>query len=163
FFRSPELALATLVRIAEAERAALPQERDPFYIRTDLSLDSYRSIRGFQREQLESQTYVRAVTAFRLGLLRVTGSRVSRGAGALGERAPQPRAGPARRGWRGGRRAARGDAARDRVAPGAASRADAAHDAARDPTPRLRPLERRQPRGRARDGSVAAGRRGAGA
>ncbi len=84
FFRSPELALATLVRIAEVECAALPQERDPFYIRTDLSLDYYRGIRGFQREQLESQTYVRALTAFGLGLLKTTGSRVSRRAGAQG-------------------------------------------------------------------------------
>lgn len=84
FFRSPELALATLVRIAEAQCMPLPQERDPFYIRTDLSLDFYRNIRGFQREQLESQTYVRAVTAFGLGLLKVTGSRVSRRAGAQG-------------------------------------------------------------------------------
>jgi phosphoenolpyruvate carboxylase len=84
FFRSPELALATLVRIAEVECAPLPQERDPFYIRTDLSLDYYRGIRGFQREQLESQTYVRAVTAFGLGLFKSTGSRVSRRAGAQG-------------------------------------------------------------------------------
>lgn len=84
FFRSPELALATLVRIAEFECAPLPQERDPFYIRTDLSLDFYRSIRGFQRDQLESQTYVRAVTAFGLGLFKTTGSRVARRAGAQG-------------------------------------------------------------------------------
>jgi len=84
FFRSPELALATLVRIAETTCAALPRERDPFYIRTDLSLDYYRNIRGFQREQLESQTYTRAVTAFGLGLLKATGSRVSRRAGAQG-------------------------------------------------------------------------------
>ena len=84
FFRSPELALATLVRIAESQCAALPQERDPFYIRTDLSLDFYRNIRGFQREQLESQTYARAVTAFGLGMLKTTGSRVARRAGAQG-------------------------------------------------------------------------------
>ena len=84
FFRSPELALATLVRIAEVECAALPQERDPFYIRTDLSLDYYRGIRGFQRELLESQTYVRALTAFGLGLFKSTGSRVARRAGAQG-------------------------------------------------------------------------------
>ena len=84
FFRSPELALATLVRIAEVECAPLPMERDPFYIRTDLSLDFYRNIRGFQREQLESQTYVRAVTAFGLGLFKTTGSRVARRAGAQG-------------------------------------------------------------------------------
>ena len=80
FFRNAELALATLTRIAEAEAelGAEPAERDPFYDRTDLSLDFYRAIRRVQREQLESATYARAVTAFGLGLLKVTGSRVSR-------------------------------------------------------------------------------------
>jgi phosphoenolpyruvate carboxylase len=43
-----------------------------------LSLDFYRAIRSHQREHLESQTYSRAVTAFGLGLLNSTGSRVSR-------------------------------------------------------------------------------------
>jgi len=84
FFRAPGLALATLVRIAEQEAAAPPAGSDPFYARTDLSLDFYRNIRGFQRRQLESVTYARAVTAFGLGLLKVTGSRVSRRAGAAG-------------------------------------------------------------------------------
>jgi phosphoenolpyruvate carboxylase len=80
FFRNAELALATLTRIAEAEAelAAEPSAPDPFYDRTDLSLDFYRAIRRVQREQLESATYARAVTAFGLGLLKVTGSRVSR-------------------------------------------------------------------------------------
>lgn len=79
FFRNDELALATLVRIAEAE-AQIPAngEKDPFYDRTDLSLDFYRSIRRVQREHLESATYSRALTAFGLGLLKTTGSRVSR-------------------------------------------------------------------------------------
>ncbi|HUQ13559.1 MAG TPA: phosphoenolpyruvate carboxylase [Novosphingobium sp.] len=84
FFRAPELALATLVRIAEQRLAPLPEATDPFYSRTDLSLDFYRSIRGFQRAQLESATYVRAVTAFGLGLIKTTGSRVSRRQGAAG-------------------------------------------------------------------------------
>jgi len=84
FFRAPGLALATLVRIAEQEAAAPPAASDPFYARTDLSLDFYRNIRGFQRRQLESATYARAVTAFGLGLLKVTGSRVSRRAGSAG-------------------------------------------------------------------------------
>jgi phosphoenolpyruvate carboxylase len=51
---------------------------DPFYRRTDLSLDFYRAIRKHQRQHLESQTYSRALTAFGLGLLNSTGSRVSR-------------------------------------------------------------------------------------
>lgn len=84
FFRAPELALATLVRIAE-HSAALPDGHDdPFYSRTDLSLDFYRGIRNVQRRHLESRTYARAVTAFGLGLLKTTGSRVSRRQSDLG-------------------------------------------------------------------------------
>lgn len=79
FFRNRALALATLTRIAEVEVAlAGVNGDDPFYDRTDLSLDFYRSIRRIQREHLESATYSRAVTAFGLGLLKTTGSRVSR-------------------------------------------------------------------------------------
>jgi phosphoenolpyruvate carboxylase len=78
FFRTPELALATLVRIAEHETAPLPEESDPFYKQTDLSLDFYRGIRGVQRAFLGSRTYARSITAFGLGLLVETGSRKSR-------------------------------------------------------------------------------------
>ena len=79
FFRNDELALATLTRIAEQEaREPDLSAKDPFYDRTDLSLDFYRSIRRVQREHLESATYSRALTAFGLGLLKSTGSRVSR-------------------------------------------------------------------------------------
>lgn len=77
-FATPELALATLTRIAEAEAAPLPEASDPFYTRTDLSLDFYRGIRRVQREFLASRTYARAITAFGLGLLNETGSRKSR-------------------------------------------------------------------------------------
>ena len=80
FFATPELALTTLTRIAELRPAetdtAAPA--DPFYRRTDLSLDLYRAIRAHQRDHLHSRTYARAVTAFGLGLLNQTGSRVSR-------------------------------------------------------------------------------------
>ncbi len=80
FFANPELALATLGRIAELRPAetdpAAPA--DPFYRRTDLSLDFYRAVKDHQREHLESRTYSRAITAFGLGLLNPTGSRVSR-------------------------------------------------------------------------------------
>ncbi|WP_296677198.1 phosphoenolpyruvate carboxylase [Novosphingobium sp.] len=80
FFGTPELALATLTRFAEAAPAetdaAAPT--DPFYRRTDLSLDFYRAIRRVQQEYLHSRTYPRAVTAFGLGLLNDTGSRKSR-------------------------------------------------------------------------------------
>ena len=80
FFSTPELALATLTRIAELRPAETDPEAptDPFYRRTDLSLDFYRAIKDRQRAHLESRTYSRAVTAFGLGLINVTGSRVSR-------------------------------------------------------------------------------------
>ncbi len=80
FFGTPELALATLTRIAEnAPRETDPEAPpDPFYRRTDLSLDFYRAIRRVQAGYLTSRTYPRAVTAFGLGLLNDTGSRKSR-------------------------------------------------------------------------------------
>ena len=78
FFRNDALALATLTRIAEVEIVPPCSENDPFYTRTDISLDFYRGIRRVQREHLSSKTYPRAVTAFGLGLLNETGSRRSR-------------------------------------------------------------------------------------
>jgi phosphoenolpyruvate carboxylase len=78
FFGTPELALATLTRIAEVETAPLPAQDDPFYTRTDLSLDFYRGIRGMQRGFMQSRTYARSLTAFGLGLLNETGSRKAR-------------------------------------------------------------------------------------
>jgi phosphoenolpyruvate carboxylase len=80
WFATPELALATLTRIAEVHPAGadVSAPADPFYRRTDLSLDYYRAIRDHQHAHLESRTYSRAVTAFGLGLLNPTGSRVSR-------------------------------------------------------------------------------------
>ncbi len=80
FFGTPELALATLTRFAELAPAHTDSQAptDPFYRRTDLSLDFYRAIRRFQQAQLVSQTYARAVTAFGLGMLNDTGSRKSR-------------------------------------------------------------------------------------
>ncbi|MFN4021159.1 MAG: phosphoenolpyruvate carboxylase [Erythrobacter sp.] len=80
FFATPELALATLTRIAEARpaEADLSAAADPFYHRTDISLDFYRAIKDHQADHLASRTYARAVTAFGLGLLNPTGSRVSR-------------------------------------------------------------------------------------
>ncbi|WP_271439267.1 phosphoenolpyruvate carboxylase [Pontixanthobacter luteolus] len=79
-FATAELALATLTRIAALNPSATDPDAptDPFYRRTDLSLDFYRAVRKHQRDHLESQTYSRALTAFGLGLLNSTGSRVSR-------------------------------------------------------------------------------------
>jgi phosphoenolpyruvate carboxylase len=78
FFRTPELAYATLTRIAEVESQPLPSEDDPFYAQTDISLDFYRGIRRVQRDFLASRTYARSLTAFGLGLLNDTGSRKAR-------------------------------------------------------------------------------------
>lgn len=78
FFRTPALALATLTRIAEVEAQRWEPVSDPFYQRTDLSLDYYRQIRHVQRDHLVSKSYARAITAFGLGLLVETGSRKSR-------------------------------------------------------------------------------------
>lgn len=80
FFATPELALATLTRIAELRPAEtdIAAPADPFYHRTDTSLDFYRAIKEHQGDHLASRTYARAVTAFGLGLLNPTGSRVSR-------------------------------------------------------------------------------------
>ncbi|MEO6093100.1 MAG: phosphoenolpyruvate carboxylase [Novosphingobium sp.] len=80
FFGSPELALATLTRFAEAPpwKADVNAPTDPFYRRTDLSLDFYRAVRRVQHDHLASSTYSRAVTAFGLGLLNDTGSRKAR-------------------------------------------------------------------------------------
>jgi phosphoenolpyruvate carboxylase len=80
FFATPELALATLTRIAalRPRDAELDALADPIYRRTDLSLDFYRAIKDHQRGHLESRTYNRAITAFGLGMLVETGSRKSR-------------------------------------------------------------------------------------
>jgi phosphoenolpyruvate carboxylase len=80
FFATPELALATLTRIAALCPRCTDVEApdDPIYRRTDLSLDFYRAIKDHQREHLESRTYNRAITAFGLGMLAETGSRKSR-------------------------------------------------------------------------------------
>ncbi|MEP7221569.1 MAG: phosphoenolpyruvate carboxylase [Novosphingobium sp.] len=80
FFGSSELATATLTRFAEHAPATSDASAptDPFYRRTDLSLDFYRAIRRVQHAHLVSATYPRAVTAFGLGMLNDTGSRKSR-------------------------------------------------------------------------------------
>jgi phosphoenolpyruvate carboxylase len=78
FFATPELARGTLTRIATQPQSNEQAADDPLYTRTDVSLDFYRAIRAHQRQHLRSATYSRAVTAFGLGLLNSTGSRVSR-------------------------------------------------------------------------------------
>ncbi|GAA5050103.1 hypothetical protein GCM10023208_08840 [Erythrobacter westpacificensis] len=80
WFSTPELARAMLTRIAVLRPAQADTDvpKDIFYQRTDLSLDFYRAVKDHQRDHLESRTYSRAITAFGLGLLNSTGSRVSR-------------------------------------------------------------------------------------
>jgi phosphoenolpyruvate carboxylase len=80
FYGTPELALATLTRFIELAPSHTDPyaPTDPFYRRTDLSLDFYRAIRRVQQRHLASATYSRALTAFGLGLLNDTGSRKAR-------------------------------------------------------------------------------------
>lgn len=78
WFATPEIASATLGRIAELALAEPEAQADPFYARTDLSLDFYRAVKEDQRRYLASRTYARAITAFGLGLLGTTGSRKAR-------------------------------------------------------------------------------------
>ena len=80
FFATPDLARGTLSTLAQLAPAAMDGDAptDPFYRRTDLSLDFYRAIKDHQADHLASRTYARAVTAFGLGLLNKTGSRVAR-------------------------------------------------------------------------------------
>jgi len=79
-FATPDIALATLTQVVAHSPAHTDPDvpTDPFYRRTDLSLDFYRAIKEHQRDHLESRTYSRAITAFGLGLLNETGSRKSR-------------------------------------------------------------------------------------
>jgi phosphoenolpyruvate carboxylase len=79
-FATPDIALATLTQVIAHSPAHTDADvpTDPFYRRTDLSLDFYRAIKEHQRDHLESRTYSRAITAFGLGLLNETGSRKSR-------------------------------------------------------------------------------------
>lgn len=78
WFATPEIAHCTLSRTAALSGEAAADNADPFYRRTDLSLDFYRAVKEDQRRYLASRTYARAVTAFGLGLVPVTGSRKAR-------------------------------------------------------------------------------------
>lgn len=78
WFATPEMAYRTLSRIAALSCGEATPDEDAFYRRTDLSLDFYRAVKDDQRRYLASRTYARAVTAFGLGLVPVTGSRKAR-------------------------------------------------------------------------------------
>lgn len=78
WFATPEIAYKTLSSIATRACNEPADNHDPFYRRTDLSLDFYRAVKDDQRRYLASRTYARAVTAFGLGLVPTTGSRKAR-------------------------------------------------------------------------------------
>ncbi|MCK5574397.1 MAG: phosphoenolpyruvate carboxylase, partial [Sphingomonadales bacterium] len=79
-FGSYDLALAFLTRVLEArnERNIETADDDPFYSDLDVSLDFYRAVRRYQVQLWDNTSYNRALTAFGLALLPVTGSRKSR-------------------------------------------------------------------------------------
>ncbi|WP_375289177.1 phosphoenolpyruvate carboxylase [Qipengyuania sp.] len=78
WFATEEMAYKTLSAIAALSGEWSTENDDPFYRRTDLSLDFYRAIKDDQRRYLASRTYARAITAFGLGLVPTTGSRKAR-------------------------------------------------------------------------------------
>ena len=84
WFATPEIAYRTLSCIADLSGRWPQDNDDPFYRRTDLSLDFYRAVKDDQQRYLASRTYARAVTAFGLGLVPTTGSRKARRQSDLG-------------------------------------------------------------------------------
>ena len=78
WFATGDIAYRTLSAIASLSGETSAENDDPFYRRTDLSLDFYRAIKDDQRRYLASRTYARAITAFGLGLVPTTGSRKAR-------------------------------------------------------------------------------------
>ena len=79
-FGTEDLALATMNRMLEAQRAicTAADVPDPFYDEVDLSLDFYRAVRETQTRICAEPSYARSLTAFGLSLLRNTGSRKSK-------------------------------------------------------------------------------------
>ena len=79
-FATPDIALATLTQIAANSPAHTDADvpTDPFYRRTDLSLDFYRAIKDHQRDHLENRTYSRAITAFGLACRPAAASRAGK-------------------------------------------------------------------------------------
>ncbi|PRH86870.1 phosphoenolpyruvate carboxylase [Labrys okinawensis] len=80
YFETPELALATLTRMLEAEVAwrEQPASDDPFYSNTTFSFDFFRRLASFHSKLLDDHAYHRALGSFAQGLLNETGSRKSR-------------------------------------------------------------------------------------
>lgn len=79
YFETPELALACITRLLEAEVAWRDQSaNDPFYSNTTFSFDFFRRLASFHSKLLDDHSYHRALGSFAQGLLNETGSRKSR-------------------------------------------------------------------------------------
>jgi phosphoenolpyruvate carboxylase len=79
YFETPELALASVARLLEAEVAWRDQPAsDPFYSNTTFSFDFFRRLAAFHGRLLDDHSYHKALGSFAQGLLNETGSRKSR-------------------------------------------------------------------------------------
>jgi phosphoenolpyruvate carboxylase len=76
-FGTPELATATVARIAEHAFARVPPTTDPVYEEADLTADFFGQIRGAMEELVEDPGYASLLGAFGPALLDPTGSRPS--------------------------------------------------------------------------------------
>jgi phosphoenolpyruvate carboxylase len=74
-FGTPELALATVARIAEHAFAPLPTRDDPIYAEPDFSADFFAACRAGMEELVEDAGYAALLGAFGPALLDPSGSR----------------------------------------------------------------------------------------
>ncbi len=74
-FATPELALATVARIAEHAMAPLSAEMDPIYAEPDFAADFFATAAAGMRELVEDRGYAALLGAFGPALLDATGSR----------------------------------------------------------------------------------------
>ncbi len=79
YFETPELALAAITRLIEAEADWRDLSGDDsLYTRSNFSFDFYRRVASFHDHLLEDRAYHRTLGSFAQGLLNETGSRKSR-------------------------------------------------------------------------------------
>ena len=76
-FGTPQLARATVARIAEHAFAAIPVSQDPIYAEPDFAADFFATIGSGMRELVEDPGYAALLGAFGPALLDPTGSRPS--------------------------------------------------------------------------------------
>ena len=74
-FGTPELALATVARIAEHAFAVIPPGQDPIYDEPDFAADFFATIGTTMGELVEDPGYAALLGAFGPALLDPTGSR----------------------------------------------------------------------------------------